>query len=254
MSNFESVESSAQKPATPAEAAPSPSNDHLNNAYGENGKLWGTADTGIDSELKASGLLLTVRQAASILGKSVRALERSLMGRWGNKLPEGWRACKIQGEKGEEWRIVPPAGYKLRSPLEQTNSGESADFFSAFTQDFFADMKTPPKRSLERREHDTEHATIVIDRGDEVENLLRELLSTQKALAEERRLHMEDLRMVAQLQGHMRLLESNSNETSRIKFELEQKQQELDQLKDEYNQMLALPWWKKMFAFAARKS
>jgi len=279
MSSFEPFESSAQASAAQPEAASFSSNNNSNcaaaekderyctsiggtafgstaaasNATGSTAVAGSTADD-IEPQLKASGLLLTVQQAASILGKSVRALERSLLGRWGNKLPEGWTARKIQGERGDEWRIVPPPGFKLRSPLPQNASAETVDFFSAFTQDFLAEMKTNPKRSLQRSEQHTEHATIVIDRGDEVEHLLRELLSTQKALAEERRLHMEDLRIVAQLQGHMRLLESNSNETARIKLELEQKQHELLQLKDEYNQMLDWPWWKKILAFAAKKS
>ena len=39
---------------------------------------------------------LTIDEASSILGKSIRALERSIAGKWGNKLPEGWHARKMK--------------------------------------------------------------------------------------------------------------------------------------------------------------
>ena len=35
---------------------------------------------------------LTIKEASSLLGRSVRALERSILGRWGNNLPDGWIA------------------------------------------------------------------------------------------------------------------------------------------------------------------
>lgn len=37
---------------------------------------------------------LTLDEASYILGKSIRAIERSIHGKWGNRLPEGWQAEK----------------------------------------------------------------------------------------------------------------------------------------------------------------
>lgn len=186
---------------------------------------------------------LTMQQAAAFLGKSVRALERSLMGRWGNKLPEGWTARKVKTEKGEEWRIIPPPGFRVRShvaePKEDWLAGEISQ-----ASDFLQEFSPAVRRG---REHNIEQPTIVIDRSEEVEHLLRELLSCQKSLAEERRMHMDDIRMVAQLQGSMRLLETSASENVRAKQELWETKQELEKLKQEYNQVLNLPWWKRIF-------
>lgn len=190
--------------------------------------------------------MLTMQEAAAFLGKSVRALERSLLGRWGNKLPEGWSARKVRTERGEEWRIIPPPGFRIRSgqKLEQENV-ESASTSIAQQNEWLQDLSTV-KRAIYRNDS-VDQPTIVIDRSEEVERLLRELLATQKTLSEERRLHMEDLRIVAQLQGSMRLLESSANESSRAKSELETTRRELETLKTEYNQMLRRPWWKRLF-------
>ncbi len=205
--------------------------------------------------------VLTIQQAAAFLGRSVRALERSLLGRWGNKLPEGWSAKKVKTAGGDEWRILPPPGFRVRSHAAVREEGQPHAYYHAETSqpqphsyqsqssssqwDFLAS-----KKSLFKAEsHSIEHPTIVIDRSEEVEHLLRELLSVQKTLAEERRLHMEDLRIVAQLQGSMRLLETSASENSRAKSELESAKRELDQMKEEYNRMLSLPWWKRLFAF-----
>lgn len=194
--------------------------------------------------------LLTIQQAAAFLGKSVRALERSLLGRWGNKLPEGWSAKKINTENGDEWRILPPPGFRVRSTHSQEQHGnfELNDLAQMFKADPLAEQQLP-RRSMFRAEHSIDQPTIVIDRSEEVEHLLRELLSTQKTLSEERRLRMEDLRIVAQLQGSMRLLESSASESARAKTDLEVTKRELEQLKEEYNQMLSLPWWKRLFGF-----
>ena len=190
---------------------------------------------------------LTLAQAASILGKSMRSLERSLTGRWGNKLPEGWTARKTRTDKGEEWRITPPPGFRIR----QTNA---PDNMTRMAEVFAEPPGTERKRATPRRlpwrpeNHSLDHPTIVIDRSDEVENLLRELLTVQKSLSEERRLHMEDMRIMAQLQGAMRLLETNASESQRLKNELENTKKELEDLKRDYNNVVNLPWWKRLFA------
>lgn len=197
--------------------------------------------------------LLTMQQAAAFLGKSVRALERSLMGRWGNKLPEGWSAKKVKTDKGEEWRIVPPPGFRVRShgqaQSEQLNTQVAEQLQMRHPSEFSMEYTMPQRRNGYRQEHSIDQPTIVIDRSEEVEHLLRDLLVTQKALSEERRLHMEDLRIVAQLQGSMRLLESSASESSRAKSDLEITKRELEALKQEYNQMLSLPWWKRLLGF-----
>lgn len=195
--------------------------------------------------------MLTMQQAAAFLGKSVRALERSLMGRWGNKLPEGWSAKKVKTNKGEEWRILPPPGFRVRSPGSKSENSTFSTTESEGTE-WLTDIIAPAKHSSYKVEHSIDHPTIVIDRSEEVEHLLRELLVTQKALSEERRLHMEDLRIVAQLQGSMRLLESNSAENARARTDLESTKRELEKLKEEYNQVLQMPWWKRLFGFRSR--
>lgn len=195
---------------------------------------------------------LTVQQAASVLGRSVRALERSLLGRWGNKLPEGWTARKVKTEGGEEWRIIPPANFRVRSHAQETEKAIQEILAYEETEvkkhPFEILDLNPVKRPIFKTEHDNQ-TTIVIDRSEEVEMLLRELLSAQKALSEERRLHMEDLRTVAQLQSSLRLIESDAAANSRAQSELETAKKELEQLKAEYNEIVSLPWWKRLFGF-----
>jgi hypothetical protein len=99
--------------------------------------------------------------------------------------------------------------------------------------------------------HSLDQPHIVIDRTEEVEYLLRELVTTQKALSEERRLHMEDLRMIHQLQGSLRLLEANTAEQARAKSELETTKLELQALKEQYNRMIKMPWWRRIFGSSA---
>lgn len=194
---------------------------------------------------------LTMAQAATLLGKSVRALERSLSGRWGNKLPEGWSARKVKTEQGEEWRIIPPAGFKVRSNRHETERAiqEILSFdpakSSASNPLEMIDFSPSAKKGQET-------PTIVIDRSEDVELLLRELLSVQKALSEERRLHMEDLRMVTQLQSSMRLIESNASENANAKTELLSTKQELENLRRDYDRLVTLPWWKRLFAFGKK--
>lgn len=199
---------------------------------------------------------LTLHQAGQILGKSIRALERSISGRWGNKLPDGWQARKMQTSNGDEWRIIPPPGFRVRqvsagtkydTGAAQQSSGDEANSLQPYSSSF--DTAIRRKLPSWRSSHSFDQPTIVIDRGDEVEDLLRELCATQKALSEERRLHIEDMRMLAQLQGSMRLLETNAAENRRVKDELAQAKQELEQLKSNYNQLLSMSWWQRLFGF-----
>ena len=94
---------------------------------------------------------------------------------------------------------------------------------------------------------DIEHATIVIDRSDEVEKLLRELANTQKELAEQRRMHLDDLRLMQEMQRSMLLLEVNAKETGELKQDLSYAQQALKEHRSQYQAFLALPWYKKLF-------
>lgn len=190
---------------------------------------------------------LTLRQAAAVLGKSMRAIERSILGRWGNRLPEGWTARRIETESGAEWRILPPPGFRLnlnQAPGKQTPLEALVDVSDELVSRLFQDKRALPVHS---ERHFTEQPAIIIDRADEVEQLLRELLQTQRQLSEERRLRMEDLRAITQMQGSMRLLEDRAAQTSALKQELTAAQQELVQLKQQYLELLNRPWWKKLF-------
>lgn len=204
---------------------------------------------------------LTLKQAGQVLGKSIRALERSISGRWGNKLPDGWQARKLQTSTGDEWRIIPPPGFRVRqvaatgTTFDTTQTGDSAPntgwegYQDGSQRIYNSSFESTTRRKLPWRasQNSFDQPTIVIDRSDEVEHLLRELCTTQKALSEERRLHLEDMRMIAQLQGSMRLLETNANENRRVKDELEKAKQELQELKDNYNRLLSLSWWQRLF-------
>jgi hypothetical protein len=192
----------------------------------------------------------SIREAAVLLGKSLRALERSLMGKWGNKLPEGWTARKIATGNGSEWRIIPPPGFRVR-PI----SAEHGSLFKEATGATASDdgelvPQLPGRRygpTWGLQDDGDEQSTIVIDRTDEVERLLREIVAIQKQLAEERKMHLEDLRLLNHLQGSMRLLEVKACETEKLKEELRAAQKEFIELKQEYMTVLSLPWWKRLF-------
>lgn len=199
---------------------------------------------------------LTLQQASAILGKSLRSIERSLLGRWGNKLPDGWLARKLRTENGDEWRILPPPGFRVKlatsAPADEDDTEYDTEQFSEkFDQAMNNNNNEPSsasKRQVRRHErHSLEQPTIVIDRSEEVEHLLRDLVAAQRALAEERRMHLEDLRMISQLQSSMRLLEVNAAEQNKAKSELETAKQELIELREKYNRELNTPWWRKMF-------
>ena len=192
---------------------------------------------------------LTLAQAASALGKSISSLERSLAGRWGNKLPEGWTARKLPEDEGAAWRLMPPPSFRVRQTTapESNQPSASASFSTAPPQ--LTRRQTSPRRLPWRPDsYSAERQTIIIDRSEEVEHLLRELLTNQKALSKERRQRMEDMRLIAQLQGSMRLLESSASDSARIKSELESTRKEMEQLKRDYNYVVNLPWWKRFIA------
>jgi hypothetical protein len=213
-----------------------------NNYSGE-----GLSESGYDIPRPA----LNLQQAAAILGKSLRSLERSIIGRWGNKLPDGWSAKRISAGNGQEWRIIPPPGFRLRQVNSQSDGAaiyEEAENEDMNSYSGAADGPKVKRRLPWRPENQSlESPAIVIDRGEEVEHLLRELVQAQKQLADERRLRMEDLRLITQMQGSMRLLEMNANETQKLKEELTYAKSEFKVLKDEYIAVLNAPWWKRLF-------
>lgn len=299
---------------------------------------------------------LSIEQAAFMLGRSPLAVERSIAGKWGNKLPEGWSARRVIMDGVEEWRIVPPPGFRIKhsrpekhketgepghesednidiadvdaSPLtfdpsadehevgshgeespkaktksDSTKSGSETktkaeaksrtEARSAAKTKHRDSSKVKSKEGVQRtsvdeetkltgrggdsmfslgnllhsagqmaqkelasfglavrseKQDDVEHATIVIDRSDEVEKLLRELADTRKELAEQTRMHLDDLRVMQEMQSSMRLLEVNSRETAELKQDLCDAQKALIEHKRRYEQFVALPWWKKIFS------
>lgn len=254
---------------------------------------------------------LSIPEAARVLGKSPRALERCILGRWGNRLPEGWSARKVRIDGNDEWRVVPPAGYRKHSrksaqsrvetytsDLDTTGDTKASmsskeqdkqdsiqqernqqerfeddarikqeevesmpnkvledDMFGSLEKLFTSASKLAQKELasfVKGRKEKTEvfHApveTIVIDRSDEVEKLLRELAQCQKELAAERRARLEDLKLINEMQGSMRLLEDHCRETRTLKEELVEAQVLLIEHKKQYQEFLQLPWWKRLF-------
>lgn len=229
---------------------------------------------------------LSIEEAATILGKSVRSLERSIVGKWGNKLPEGWKARRMRIDGVDEWRIIPPPGFRVRHTSMSASSSQSRSVSTESSQK----SASEPRRTTgdqERRARTNssssssnsslgfgfslekliasagqkaknelvraaefaldEHPTIVIDRSDDVERLLRELNETQKELSEQRKMHLQDLRLLAELQGSMRLLEMNASQTSTLKEELELATLALREHRRQYQEFLNLPWWKRLF-------
>lgn len=230
---------------------------------------------------------LTIDEAATILGKSIRAIERGISGKWGNRLPEGWKARKMKIDGRDEWRIIPPPSFRIRhskvstprteamtektfekpgpgqtEPATTTRSAsneqplglrETAENLFGFTFDSLIQTagkkaKTELARAAEyAMEANIEHPTIVIDRSDEVERLLRQLNEVQRELSEERRMHLEDLRLMAEMQGSMRLLEMKSSQTATLKDELVEVTRTLQEHRRQYQEFLALPWWQRLF-------
>ncbi len=287
---------------------------------------------------------LTIAEAASMLGRSPKAVERSIAGRWGNHLPEGWTARKVRIDGSSEWRVIPPAGFRIKHTrkaavnTEETQvskePGQAKDFEQTedFASEDLAQEESGPEElaeklnqqtiqdeikadlqselnSLKKEKEDLEMAqkttnssfnfgfdslekivqsaaqmaqkelasflgsssptnnrertsraanlpavireseptTIVIDRSDEVEKLLRELADVQKELAAERKAHLEDMRLINEMQNSMRLLEDNARETRELKEDLVLAQTTLIAHKKQYQEFLELPWWKRLF-------
>jgi hypothetical protein len=229
---------------------------------------------------------LTIDEAAAILGKSIRAIERGISGKWGNRLPEGWKARKMKIDGQDEWRVIPPPNFVVRhsksrtprtadmtsqmseKPTSTSASASSSrtttrseeptgllDNDSLFGFSINSLLQTAGKRAKTELAKAAEHAidstmeypTIVIDRSDDVELLLRELAEARKELNDERRMHIEDLRVMADMQSSMRLLESKSSQTAILKDELMEVTRTLQEHRRQYQEFLALPWWKRLF-------
>lgn len=174
---------------------------------------------------------LSVKEAALILGKSIRALERSLSGKWGNKLPDGWTATRKMVDGNEEWQITPPPGFRYDHLLDSLKATSEPSIQKIQPED----MLRPLRQQLE------------LANSQETVVLLRELAATHRELADQRKVHLEDLRTLLELQQSMRLLEVNSSETQKLRAELVEAQRDLISLRDQYKQYLSLPWWKRLF-------
>lgn len=197
---------------------------------------------------EAPRMTLTLKQAAAVLGKSPRALERCILGRWGNKLPDGWIARKLEIGSSVQWRLIPPAGFVLQPIPELEIEDLETDYLSELAAQIKRSVESIRLPKVMEPQNQTQtDSTVFIDRSDEVELLLRELLQTQKQLSEERRLRMEDLRLMSQMQGSMRLLEDRAAETSKLKDALTATREEFQQVKQQYIELLNQPWWKRLF-------
>lgn len=188
-------------------------------------------------------LTLTLKQAAAVLGKSLRALERSLIGKWGNRLPDGWTARRVATASGYEWRICPPPGFKLRQ-LATDKAGGAPEIEESEQTGL---SLSGSARQLWGFQDEDGLSTVVIDRTDEIERLLRRLVEVQMELNEERRQHLEDLRLLAELQGSIRLVEAKAAETSELKKDLALVRGEFTDLKARYQELANLPFWKRLF-------
>ena len=209
---------------------------------------------------------LTINEAATILGRSVRAINDAITGKWGNHFP---RVGMLNSHENgvDSWRIIPPETLRSASPiLHRTRSTwfntnqvfeeskmslqsviEPLEIAAEQIARSLIQDRSQPKRHPTAVSSESDRTTIVIDRSDDVEALLRELQETQRALADEMRQHIEDLRLLNQLQSSMRLIESNSSETQKLKAELIEAQKEVLGLKRDYEEFLQLPWWKRLW-------
>ncbi|HEY9716909.1 MAG TPA: hypothetical protein V6C69_05550 [Trichormus sp.] len=174
---------------------------------------------------------LSLKEAALILGKSIRALERSLSGKWGNKLPDGWSAIRRMVGDQEEWQILPPSDFRYEHILSALRRKEKESNLQRIQPE---DLLRPFRAQFESNE--------LKENG-----LLRELAYANKELAEQRKVHLEDLRTLLELQSSMRLLEVNTGETAKLKTELLEAQKDLVCLREQYKQFFGLPWWKRIF-------
>lgn len=180
---------------------------------------------------------LNLKDAAFALGKSMRALERSLSGKWGNKLPDGWSAKKIIVDNNEEWQITPPPGFNLDGLIEHNRASGNT----------IVETNREQPASTTRQILSKAASKLAFAKPMMELHLLRELAATHKELSEERRAHLEDLRLLSELQSSMRLLQVNAAETATLKAELLEAQKDLIALKNQYQEVLNMPWWKRIF-------
>ena len=174
----------------------------------------------------------SLKEAALLLGKCLRSLERSLTGRWGNKLPDGWSAAKKIGRWKRGMVHNAAARLPLRSPGRcQEKSGGSSPVQHIIAEELFRPLRNHFEMST----------------GPEVTSLLKELSNSHRELAEQRKLHVEDLRTLLELQSSMRRLEVNASETSKLREELVAAQKDLVTLRDKYLELANQPWWKRLF-------
>jgi hypothetical protein len=198
-----------------------------------------------DFDLEKSGevIVLDVKTAAVLLGKSIRAVNRSLSGKWGNKLPDGWHARKIVLNGQDEWQITPSPDVtkeQIKDALQRVKKAEDHAAFEEFLGNWMVEPPAPAPLAKAQ-------PLVVAKEETELEHLLREVATAHKALAEERQKHMEDLRTLFELQNSMRLIEMNSNDTARLKEDLVEAQRDMLAIKNQYQQFLSLPWWKRLF-------
>jgi hypothetical protein len=175
---------------------------------------------------------LSIKEAALILGKSIRALERSLSGKWGNRLPDGWSATRKMINGKEEWQIAPPPGFRYEHLLDPLSGDSSRDSMSKILPE---DLLRPLRAQFE------------LANTAELAGILRELAQAHRELADQRKMHLEDLRTLLELQGSMRLIEVNASETAKLRTELLGAQKDLIGLRDQYKALANLPWWKRIF-------
>jgi len=187
---------------------------------------------------------LDLREAAFILGKSMRSLERSLTGKWGNRLPDGWAARRQIVDGVETWRIIPPEGFNLE-PLWEQKRGVQESHLSHGGETKHLSQGQPG--SLGVGVSAASAHLFAWKKEEEVLTVLKELAGAHRELAEERRSHIQDLRLLGELQSSMRLLECNTAQTSQLKAELAEAQKDLVTLKNEYQELLKMPWWKRIF-------
>jgi hypothetical protein len=210
--------------------------DDFNADLSEQYQRSAAANCAVSVERSAEPVMLDLKDAAYVLGKSMRALERSLSGKWGNKLPDGWSAKKAIVNENEEWQIMPPVGFNLDGLVEHKRNYAQRTGENGREQAFW------PSRQLITK------AATKLAFGKPIElHLLRELAATHKELSEERRAHLDDLRLLAELQSSMRLLEINAADTANLKADLLEAQKDLISLKNQYQLVLNMPWWKRIF-------
>lgn len=117
-------------------------------------------------------------------------------------------------------------------------------------QNIYAQEHSEPEFAQRQPSFTNNAHALAIAGGNETLHLLRELASAHKELALERQQHLQDLRLLLDLQSSIKLLENNTQQTSLLKTELLEAQKDLIDLKNKYQQLLNRPWWKRLFRHA----